>query len=180
MRIASGTMRKLCKPADKLGWLCHLIHTWTATHECCAGSAQCVPLTWVPPIVRTAAPKRVLRSHAQDSKAVKCWAKPLKPLGRTSKRKAHRMRCSLAHKAQSTPNAQRAGTRMAQETGGRASNFLAPPIELIQPRAQAAGHWQNQGLLDPGLLQGALRKMVACSRCLSSPTNGCSLVPLYA
>ena len=169
---------KLCRPADNLGWLCHLIHIWTATHKCCAGSIQYVPLTWVPPIVRIATPECVLGPHAQDSKAVKCQAKPVKPLGRTSKRKTHRMRCSLARKARPTPNTQRAGTRVPQETGGRASNFPAPPIELIQPRAQAAGRWQNQGLTDSQLLQGILPKMVACSRCLESPTNGCFMVPL--
>ncbi len=157
----------LCRSADSLGWLCHLIHIWTATHVCCAGSIQYVPVTWVPPSVRTATPERILRSHAQDSKTAKCWAKPLKPLGKTSKRKAHRVRCSLARKARPTPNAQRAGTHVPQETGGRPSNFTAPPTELIQPHAQAAENWQNQALTDPGLLQGMLPEMLACSCCLS-------------
>ncbi len=171
---------KFCRPADNSGWLCHLIHIWTATHVRCAGSIQNIPLTWVPPVVRTATPERILRSHAQDSKTAKCWVKPLKALGKTSKRKAHRMRCSLARKARPTHNSQRAGTRIPQEKGGRASNFPAPPIELIQPRAQAAEHWQNQALTDTGLLQGMFPKMVACSRCLSSPTNGCFMVPVHA
>ena len=156
------------------------MHFWTAMHECCAGSTQYVPLTWVPPIVRTATPKHFLRSHAQDSKTAECWAKPLKALGKTSKRKAHRTRCSLARKARPTANTQRAGTSMPQETGGRASNFPAPPIELIQPHAQAAEHWQNQALTGPGLLQGMFAEILACSRCLSSPTNGGFMTPLHA
>ncbi|KAL0021388.1 hypothetical protein WJX77_011204 [Trebouxia sp. C0004] len=119
-----------------------------------AGSIQDVPLTWVPPIVRTATPKCILGPHAKDSKAVKCQAQPVKSLGRTSKRRTHKMRCSLARKARPTPSTQGAGTRMPQETGGRASNFPAPSIEVIQPRAQAAGRWQTQGLTDPVLLQG--------------------------
>ena len=107
----------------------------------------------MPPIERTATPECVLRPHTQDRKAVECWAKPLKPLGRTSKRKAHRLRCSLTQNARSTPNAQRAGTRIAHETGGRTSNLPAPSLELIQPHAQAVVDWQNQGFAASGLLQ---------------------------
>ncbi len=168
---------KLCRTADNSGRLCHLIHIWTATHVCCAGSIQYVR---VPPIVRTATPGRIVRSHAQDSKTVNYRSKPLKALGRTSKRKAHRTRCSLARKARPTRNTQRAGTRVPQETGGRTSNFPAPPTELIQPHAQAAQHWQHQALTDPGLLQGMLPEMLAYSCCLSSPTNSGFTMPLHA
>lgn len=148
---------------------------WTPKHECCAGSIPFIPLTWVPPLVRTATSERLLGQ--KDCRAVKRQAKPVKPLGRTFKRRTHRTRCSLARKARPTPNTQRAGTCVPQETDGRASNFPAPPIELTQPHAQAAEQWQNQALPDPSLLQGMLPKMVACSRCLSLPTNGCFMVP---
>lgn len=116
------------------------------------GSIPFIPLTWVPPLVRTATSERLLGQ--KDCRAVKRQAKPVKPLGRTFKRRTHRTRCSLARKARPTPNTQRAGTCVPQETDGRASNFPAPPIELTQPHAQAAEQWQNQALPDPSLLQG--------------------------
>ncbi|KAA6425246.1 MAG: hypothetical protein FRX49_04741 [Trebouxia sp. A1-2] len=113
--------------SSKKTQVCMIRHPYGAVPQQLSteGSAQCVPLNWVPPIERTATPECVLRPHTQDRKAVECWAKPLKPLGRTSKRKAHRLRCSLTQNARSTPNAQRAGTRIAHETGiDKDANFL--------------------------------------------------------
>ncbi|DBA72685.1 TPA: hypothetical protein ACH3X2_010222 [Trebouxia sp. C0005] len=129
--------------SSKKTQVCMIRHPYGAVPQQLSteGSAQCVPLNWVPPIERTATPECVLRPHTQDRKAVECWAKPLKPLGRTSKRKAHRLRCSLTQNARSTPNAQRAGTRIAHETG---------EDQLGSPEFTGQAHGSSPTIISPG------------------------------